>query len=192
MLVLWIASTWVKTLDTTMVAMAGAVAMFLPGIDLLTWPRAQRAIGWDALMLIGGVTSLGAAASSTGLAKYMVAALPDMQLWPVAAVIAVVSTVTVLIHLPLPINPAIVGVLIPPIALLASATGQSPALYALPVAFTASCAMLLPLDAVAVITYSKGYYRMTDMLLPGAIISVAWVILMTALMVWVAPMLGLL
>jgi sodium-dependent dicarboxylate transporter 2/3/5 len=178
MLVLWIASTWIKALDTTMVAMAGAVAMFLPGINLLTWPRAQRTIGWDALMLIGGVTSLGAAASSTGLAKYMVAALPDMQLWPVAAVIAVVST--------------IVGVLIPPIALLASATGQSPALYALPVAFTASCAMLLPLDAVAVITYSKGYYRMTDMLLPGAIISVAWVILMTALMVWVAPMLGLL
>ena len=50
--------------------------------------------------------------------------------------------------------------------------------------------MLLPLDAVAVITYSKGYYRMTDMLL-GAIIGVVWVIVMTALMVW-APLLGLL
>jgi sodium-dependent dicarboxylate transporter 2/3/5 len=143
-------------------------------------------------MLIGGVTSLGAAASGTGLAKYLVAALPDMQLWPVAAVIALVSIVTVLIHLPVPINPAIVGVLIPPIALLALATGQNPALYALPVAFTASCAMLLPLDAVAVITYAKGYYRMTDMLVPGAIISVIWVILMTVLMVWVAPLLGLL
>jgi sodium-dependent dicarboxylate transporter 2/3/5 len=85
-----------------------------------------------------------------------------------------------------------VGVLIPPLCLLALGTGQNPALYALPVAFTASCAMLLPLDAVAVITYAKGYYRMTDMFLPGAIISVVWVILMTALMVWVAPMLGLL
>jgi len=192
MLVLWIASTWVRAIDTTMVAMAGAVAMFLPGINLLTWPRAQKTIGWDALMLIGGVTSLGAAAGSTGLAKYLVAALPDMQLWPVAAVIALVSTVAVLIHLPVPINPAIVGVLIPPLCLLALGTGQNPALYALPVAFTASCAMLLPLDAVAVITYAKGYYRMTDMLVPGAIISVVWVILMTALMVWVAPMLGLL
>jgi sodium-dependent dicarboxylate transporter 2/3/5 len=192
MLVLWIASTWIRALDTTMVAMAGAVAMFLPGINLLTWPRAQRTIGWDALMLVGGVTSLGAAASSTGLAKYLVATLPDMQLWPIAAVIALVSAVTVVIHLPLPINPAIVGVLIPPISLLALATGQNPALYALPVAFTASCAMLLPLDAVAVITYAKGYYRMTDMLLPGAIISVVWVIVMTALMVWVAPILGLL
>ena len=70
-------------------------------------------------MLIGGVTSLGAAAGSTGLAKYLVGALPDMQMWSVAAVIALISAVTVLIHLPLPINPAIVGVLIPPIALLA-------------------------------------------------------------------------
>lgn len=190
MLVLWIASSWVRAIDTTMVAMAGAVAMFVPGINLLTWPRAQRSIGWDALMLVGGVTSLGAAAGSTGLAKYLVGALPDMQMWPAAAVIALVSAVTVLIHLPVPINPAIVGVLIPPIALLALATGQNAALYTLPVAFTASCAMLLPLDAVAVITYAKGYYRMTDMLLPGAIISVVWVIVMTALMVWVAPVLG--
>ena len=62
---------------------------------------------------------------------------------------------TVLIHLPVPINPAIVGVLIPPIALLALATGQNPAMYTLPVAFTASCAMLLPLDAVAVITIDR-------------------------------------
>lgn len=51
--------------------------------------------------------------------------------------------------------------------------------------------MLLPLDAVSVITYSKGYYRMTDMFLPGVIISAAWVILMTALMVWVAPAVGI-
>jgi len=192
MIVLWIASSWFRSIDATMVAMAGAVAMFVPGINLLTWPRAQRTIGWEALMLVGGVTSLGAAASSTGLAQYLVAALPDMQLWPVAAVIALVSAVTVLIHLPVPINPAIVGVLVPPIALLALATGQNPALYALPVAFTASCAMLLPLDAVAVITYAKGYYRMTDMLVPGAIISVVWVIVMTALMTFVAPLLGLL
>jgi sodium-dependent dicarboxylate transporter 2/3/5 len=192
MIVLWVASSWVRAIDTTLVAMAGAVAMFLPGMNLLTWPRAQRMIGWDALLLIGSVTSLGAAAGSTGLAKYLVAALPDMQLWPVWAAIALISAVTVVIHLPVPVNPAIIAVLIPPIALLAVSTGQNPALYTLPVVFTASCAMLLPLDAVTVITYSKGYYRMTDMLLPGIVISIVWVILMTILMVTVAPAVGLL
>jgi solute carrier family 13 (sodium-dependent dicarboxylate transporter), member 2/3/5 len=191
MIVLWVASSWIRAIDTTLVAMGGAIAMFVPGMNLLTWPRAQRTIGWDALLLIGSVTSLGAAAASTGLARYLVAALPDMQFWPVFAVIALISAVTVLIHLPLPVNPAIIGVLIPPVAILAITTGQNPALYTLPIVFTASCAMLLPLDAVTVITYSKGYYRMTDMLLPGAIISVVWVVLMAALMTWVAPAIGL-
>lgn len=59
--------------------------------------------------------------------------------------------------------------LIPPIVLLASTSHHDPALYALPVAFTASCAFLLPLDAVPLITYGRGYYRMLDMLWPGKI-----------------------
>jgi len=97
----------------------------------------------------------------------------------------------VLIHLPLPVNPAVVGVLVPPIALMALSRGQNPALFGLPVVITASCAMLLPLDAVTVVTYSKGYYRMTDMLVPGAIISAFWVLLMTAVMTWIAPLVGI-
>jgi solute carrier family 13 (sodium-dependent dicarboxylate transporter), member 2/3/5 len=191
MIVLWVASSWVRAIDTTVVALGGAIAMFLPGVNLLTWPRAQRAIGWDAVLLIGGVTSLGAAAASSGLATYLVSELPNMQGWPIYAVVALLSLVAVLIHLPLPVNPAVVGVLVPPIALMALSWGKSPALFGLPVVITASCAMLLPLDAVTVITYSKGYYRMTDMLLPGAIISLLWVLMMTAVMAFVAPLVGI-
>jgi solute carrier family 13 (sodium-dependent dicarboxylate transporter), member 2/3/5 len=91
-----------------------------------------------------------------------------------------------------PIGPVINAVLIPPIAVFALATGQSAALYALPVAFTASCAFLLPLDAVPLLTYGKGYYRTLDMLVPGTIISVCWVILITALIVVLGPYVGLL
>ena len=191
MIVLWIASSWFRVIDTTIVALAGAILMFAPGMNLLTWQHAQRSIGWDILLLVGGVTSLGAAAGATGLAKYLVASLPDMTMWSVAAVIALISVVTVFIHLPLPVNPAIVGVLIPPIALLALSSGQNPALYTLPVVFMTSCALLLPLDSVTAITYAKGYYRMTDMVVPGLVISIIWVIVMTAMMVWVAPLTGL-
>ncbi|HVR30860.1 MAG TPA: carboxylate transporter, partial [Thermoanaerobaculia bacterium] len=79
-----------------------------------------------------------------------------------------------------------------PIALLAIETGQSPVLYALPVAFTASCAFLLPLDPVPLLTYTKGYYRMIHMLVPGTLLSAVWVVVMTILMLLVAPMVGLL
>lgn len=192
MLTLWIASTWwPKHLDATMIAVLGSIAMFAPGMRLLTWERAIRSVSWEALFMIGGITSLGVACRDTGLAQWFVTTtLGGLSDWSPIAIIAAVSAVTVVIHLVVPILPAVVAVLVPPIVLLAQQSGHSPALYALPVIFTASCGFLLPLDAVALITYGSRYYKMTDMLLPGAIVSVAWVVLMTTLMVLLAPVLG--
>ena len=52
--------------------------------------------------------------------------------------------------------------------------------------------MLIPLDPVPMLTFSKGYYTMTDMLRVGSIVSIAWVIVMTAALVIVGPMINLL
>lgn len=192
MLALWILGTWVPAIDTYLVGICGACAMFAPGIGLFTWKEAQNATGWDTLMMIGGVTSLGQASSRTGLAKWLAeSTLGGLHDWNVIWLIAAISAFAVVIHLLLPINPVINGVMIPPIMAMGTAAGVNPALYALPVIFTASCAFLLPLDAVPLVTYSQGYYRMLDMFMPGLVISVVWVILMTALMVTIGPLLGL-
>lgn len=128
LIVLWVASTWVKALDVALVALVGSLAVFLPGMRLLSWSEAQRGVAWNALLVIGGAAS----------------------------------------------------------------SHHNPALYALPVAFTASCAFLLPLDAVPLVTYGRGYYRMFDMLRPGAVISLAWVVWITILTAALGPALGLL
>ncbi len=191
MLALWIASTWIKQLDVALVALLGAIAMFLPGIRLFTWKEAERAIGWEVLLMIGGVTSLGAASGKTGLAQWIVeASLGGLGQGAIVGIIAAISTFTAVIHLVLPIGPVIVAVIVPPIVLLATGSGHSPALFALPVVFTASCAFLLPLDAVPLVTYSKGYYRMLDMVKPGLVITAAWIALMTAMMALLGPSLG--
>jgi sodium-dependent dicarboxylate transporter 2/3/5 len=118
--------------------------------------------------MVGGVTSLGAASVKTGLAKWLVdASLGGLAAWEAVWVVAAISAFTVLVYLILPIGPVIVAVVIPPIVALATASGRNPALYALPVVFTASCAFLLPLDAVPLVTFAKDYYRMLDMLRPG-------------------------
>jgi sodium-dependent dicarboxylate transporter 2/3/5 len=192
MITLWILSTWYPQFNVYTVALAGAIVMFLPGIGLFTWREIQGVTGWDTLLLIAGITSIGAASSSTGLAAYLARTLlGGLQDWSTVLVIAVISAFTVVIHLVLPIAPVINAVMIPPIMAVAAATGQNGALYALPVIFTASCAFLLPLDAVPLVTYAKGYYKFFDMFLPGLIISIAWVIVMTAVMLVIAPMLGL-
>src|SRR5262245_16088990 len=111
----WVASTWVKALDVTVVALAGSLALFLPGLRLLKWEDAQRRVGWDALVMIGGVTSLGAASVKTGLAKWMLdAVLGGMGGWSAVWVVAAVSAFTVVVHLAIPIAPVINSVLIPP------------------------------------------------------------------------------
>ena len=194
MIVFWIASSWLPRIDTVVVAVFGAAALFLPGMGVFeSWKQAERGTGWDALLMIGGVTSIGAATAQTGLAKWLVdSSLSGIHGWQPAAAIAAICAFTVVVHLVLPIAPVINAVMIPPIVLLAKETGHNPALYGLPVAFTASCAFLLPLDAVALVTYGKGYYRMFDMFLPGLLISIVWVALMTALLIGLGPMLGLL
>lgn len=192
-IILWILSNWYpKALDVTMIALIGSVVFFLPGVGVSTWKEASKGIGWDILLMIGAVTSIGLASRDTGLATWVVSSIFDgaegiSVLWLIIAI----TTFTVLIHFVVPIGPVVNAVMIPPIVALAIAIDQPPMLLALPVIFTASCAFLLPLDAVALITYSKGYYRMTDMLWPGLVISVFWVIVLTALMLVVAPWLGL-
>ena len=194
MLGLWIASSWIRSIDVVVVAILGAAAMFLPGMRLFrSWQEAERGTAWDTLLMIGSVTSLGAVSASSGLAKWLVdASLGGIDTWSTAAVLATVSAFIVVIHLLVPVNPAIIAAMVPPIVLLATSTGHNPALYALPVVFTASCAFLLPLDAVPLVTYGKGYYRMFDMFLPGAVISVVWVAVLTGLLLTLGPLLGLL
>ncbi|MGD9905399.1 MAG: DASS family sodium-coupled anion symporter [Dehalococcoidia bacterium] len=194
MLSLWIASSWLPAIDVVVVAVLGAVVMFLPGMQLFTsWKEVERAASWDALLMIGSVTSMAAVSASSGLAKVLVdAVLGGLAEWPTWAVLAATSAFIAVIHVLVPVNPAIVATMTPPIALLALGAGQNPALYGLPVIFSASCAFLLPLDAVTLVTYGKGYYRMFDLLLPGAILTVAWVVVLTGLLLVMGPWLGLL
>ncbi len=185
MLCLWLLGTWLPALDTMLVGITGACVMFLPGMRLFSWREVQHAIGWDTLVMLGGATSLGAASVSSGLAEWLVrGVLGGLQGASLLGVLMLIGVLTVLIHLILPVNPVINAVLVPPIMLLAKELGHEPQVYALAVVFTSSCAFLLPLDSVPMVTYSKGYYRMLDMVLPGAVISVAWVLLMSGLL-WV-------
>lgn len=201
MVTLWILSSWPSLFpaflaplsNVFLVGILGAIVMFLPGIQLFSWKEAQQATGWEVLLLIGAVTSLGALSRDSGFAQWLVDTfLSGLVDWHWIAILAVISAFTVVIHLLLPINPVIPAVLIPPLMLLGDAAGLNPALFALPVIFSASCAFLLPLDAVPLVTFGKGYYKMFDMLPAGSLLSIAWVIAMTLLLVLIGPAIGLL
>ena len=70
--------------------------------------------------------------------------------------------------------------------------GANPAALAIPMGFSVSAALLLPLDPVPLVTYPSGYYKMFDMFKPGCLISVVWVVVITLIMFAIAVPLGLL
>jgi sodium-dependent dicarboxylate transporter 2/3/5 len=45
---------------------------------------------------------------------------------------------------------------------------------------------------VSLVTFSRGYYRMLDMLRPGLFVSIVWVIWMTIILMLLGPRLGFL
>jgi len=98
---------------------------------------------------------------------------------------------TVGLHLPIPVIPTIISAVVPAMIVLATGSGVNPAVYTLAVALASHCAFFLPLDAVPLVTYSKGYYKMFDMFVPGCIISVAWIVVNTVLLYLICPLIGL-
>jgi len=63
----------------------------------------------------------------------------------------------------IPVAPSLVAIIAFPVISLATVAGVSPAIVMITTALCAGNCYLLPLDAVPLITYGKGYYGMTDM-----------------------------
>ena len=180
-------------LSLPVAAFLGSVPFALPRVYLIDWTKDKNHIAWDILMLIGAANALGMILFENGGATWLVdACLGGITGLHVAVFIGVISLFTIVAHLVIPVITALVAVLMPAVVVLAGNMGVNPALLALPMTFSVSAAFLLPLDSVPLVTYPAGYYRMYDMFKPGVYISLAWVVILTPLMMLLAPPLGLL
>jgi sodium-dependent dicarboxylate transporter 2/3/5 len=179
---LWFTDAWHK-LDPTVVAIGAATACFLPGINLITWKQTKDRIGWDVLFLVGASNVLAMAilkqGSATWLTNTFLSGLVGADL--LVLLLAVIAF-GIYSHFILPVANATLAVAIPVIAVLASQAGINPALLAVPIGFCASCVFVLPLDPIPLTTYEHGYWKITDMMKPGLVISIVWLVLLTVVM----------
>lgn len=190
-LLLWCTDKW-HGIPLPVVSVLGATVFLLPCVELVSWAKDKNRIGWDILMLIGASNALGMVMWEQGAAEWLAkTCLGDISGLSLGMVIVIVSTFTVLVHLLIPVNTAIVAVLVPALVAFAGTMGINPAVLAIPMGFSVSAAFLLPLDPVPLVTFPAGYYRMFDMFKPGVFISVAWVVVMTVCMFVIAKPLGL-
>lgn len=181
-MILWFTSIFTK-LDIAVIAIIGATVLFFPGIEILSWEKIKDRIGWNILLLVGASNALAIAMTSQHGSAWIANGLLG-RLAGAGAIILLAATIAfgIYSHLILPVGSATLAVSIPVIGILAAKAGVNPALLVVPLAFTASCVFLVPVDPIPMSTYQYGYWKITDMMKPGFVISVFWLILLTGVM----------
>ncbi|WP_026279891.1 DASS family sodium-coupled anion symporter [Thioalkalivibrio sp. ALJ16] len=157
---------------------------------LLAWDN-TRELPWGVLLLVGGGLSLGAAIESSGLAELAADALIAAQAWPLILVMGGVVVVTMaLSHVTS--NTATAATLLPLVAALAMRMEIPVLLLALPVAFAASVAFMLPVATPPnAIVFASNRLRVVDMIRGGAPLSLVAILLVSLAVYFLAERLVL-
>ena len=166
MIILWLASSWVRFINTMIVAILGCAVLFLPGMNILTPKKFLAENSWDSFFLVATIISLSNAMNTNGvgsvLANGISNMLPsEMSSGMMAVICAIVIFVSLLI---IPVATSLIPVMLPVLLAVAASRSISPQIITLAVSMCACNCYLLPLDTVTLITYGKGYYTMKDML----------------------------
>lgn len=164
MFTLWVLSARFPVFQVTVVAIIGFSIMLLPGIGVLNWKEFESSVSWSAYFLLGAVMSVGGAVVSTGASAWIAAAIIPASLnLPVFGVLFVVSLLIFALLIPIPVAPALIGILAAPLIYLANNTGISPIIMIMALGLCVANCYLLPLDTVPLITYMTGYYKMGEL-----------------------------
>jgi sodium-dependent dicarboxylate transporter 2/3/5 len=163
MLVLWILSSWFRGINVMVVALLGCCAFCLPGIRVLKFSTFRDSVSWDAFFLVGTVLSVGQAMVANKVSEWIISLIPAMTLSP-PLLVGFVVALTFLLLVIIPVAPSLVTFMSLPIITLAAGMGASPVLIMLAFGLCVANCYLLPLDTVPMLTYSAGYYSMTDMM----------------------------
>lgn len=164
MVILWVLSSWITSINLYVVAVLGVAVMFLPGIEVLDWESFKKSTNWDVVFVTASVISLGNVIQENGLSNWIVEAVfPSEMNMPVFAVVFITAVFVILMLLIVPISGALIQILAGPLIAVALNAGVEPVILMITLCVCATNCYLLPIDTVPLLSYSTGYYQMTDM-----------------------------
>jgi sodium-dependent dicarboxylate transporter 2/3/5 len=172
----------IKSVDDSLVAMAGAIALFLIPVDparhvfALDWKTAVK-LPWGVLLLFGGGLSLAAALTDSGLARWIgqqvgvLAGLPTY--WQIVLIVALIVFTGELTS-----NLAAVVALLPILFEVARGLELDPLLLCVPAVVAASCGFMLPVATPPnAIVFGTGHIKLGQMVRAGLVLDLLAVIL---------------
>jgi solute carrier family 13 (sodium-dependent dicarboxylate transporter), member 2/3/5 len=172
------------------VAVAAAVAFFLPGVNILTWREAQADIDWGGIVLIAAGLSLGMIVFETGAARWlaMIAFAPIGSLTLALRIFLAVLIVEFL-KVFFSSNTVTGVILIPMMIAFSLSLGMNPWYLAGPVAIATSMAFLLVTSSPTnVIPYASGYFTIREFATAGIFLTLVIPVCVTLSFLVFAPL----
>ncbi len=175
------------------ISMAAAVFLFIlpvdwkAGVFVMDWKSARR-LPWGMLILFGGGLTLAKNVSDTGLAVWIGQSITALQTLPTFVILLIVVTGVVLLT-ELTSNTATTASLLPILAPVALAMGESPLLLVIPATIAASCAFMLPVATPPnAIVYGSDLISIPQMVRAGVFLEVLFIVLLTTVAYLLLPL----
>lgn len=180
---LWITAPWIEKwsggkityLSISFIAVFCASLLFLPGIRVMNWKKAEGLIAWGGIILIVTGLALGMALYKTGGAEWLAWMIFRKigLLGPAGKIFAIVLGVSI-IKVLFSSNTVTGIIMVPLVIALAKTMDIDPVLLAIPAGITASLAFILVTSTPTnVIPYSAGYFSIKDMAKAGIWMTIA-------------------
>lgn len=177
-------------LPLPLLVIISAAIFALPILNLIDWNKDSSRVGWEVILMASAATVLGTMLWEHGVAKW----LAEVCLSPISGMstiwaIAFLSAFTILIHFVIPTSAALVAILLPALITLAETLGVNAAMFAMPLALSLSACLLIPLDPSCLLTLQTGYFSFGEFWKPGSLLSIAWVIVLSIIMILIGGVL---
>lgn len=186
-------NTFVPVLDDTIIALAGALLLFLIPASkekkgrLLDWKTAEK-LPWGILLLFGGGLAIAAGFQVTGLAHWIgvqFVALENVPFW--LFLLAIITAVNFLTEITS--NTATASMILPILAAVALAMGVHPFGLMVSATLAASCAFMLPVATPPnAIVFGSGYLTIPDMMKVGIWMNILSIILLSLITYFLLPL----
>ncbi|MCU0876617.1 MAG: DASS family sodium-coupled anion symporter [Pirellulaceae bacterium] len=164
-----------SSLDDSLIAMAGAIALFLIPVDparhhfALDWQTALK-LPWGVLLLFGGGLSLAEALTDSGLARWIGLQVSVFDGWPTIVQIVLIVALIVFTG-ELTSNLAAVVALMPILFEIAGGMKIDPLVLCVPAVIAASCGFMLPVATPPnAIVFASGHIRLDQMVRAGLVL----------------------
>jgi solute carrier family 13 (sodium-dependent dicarboxylate transporter), member 2/3/5 len=172
----------VRRLDDTMIALIGAILLFLIPVDskknilAMDWSLATR-LPWGVLLLFGGGFSLAEAVKQSELADWIGNAISILDAAPPLVVVIAVTAMIVLLT-ELTSNTPTAAAFLPILYGIAPRLDADPLLLLIPATLAASCAFMLPVATPPnAIVFGSGYVSIREMARAGIWLNVLAIVL---------------